>query len=127
MASSRAVGTMAKRSSTAILRTPSRPSPAILAPFSTDEWASSEQYTLSSPPPARSRAVTIAHNVAAEAVSWMTPWNSSGRPIMARSHSIIRVSSSVAAGEVCQLMHCAPRAAVSISASTEGGLALAGK
>ena len=36
-------------------------------------------------------------------------------------------SSSVAAGEVAQDMHCAPIAAVSISARTEGGLLLPGK
>ena len=36
-------------------------------------------------------------------------------------------SSSVPAGDVCHNMHCAPNAAVSHSASTEGGLALDGK
>ena len=62
-----------------------------------------------------------------EALSWITPTKPSGSPIIRRSHSSTRVSSSVAAGEVCQIMHWAPSVAVSISASTEGGLELAGK
>ena len=57
----------------------------------------------------------------------MTPAKPSGRPIIWRSQSRTRASSSVAAGEVCQSMHCAPKAAVSISARSEGGLELAGK
>ena len=65
--------------------------------------------------------------MAVEAVSWMTPLKPSGRPIIWRSQSSVRVSSSVAAGEVCHSMHWAPSVAVSISASTEGGLELAGK
>ena len=114
------------------------PSPAIFTAFSTEEWASAEQYAANAPAPARpvslmrqslrrSRALKSAHRVAAEAVSWMTPTKPSGRPIMRRSQSRTRVSISVAAGEVCHSMHCAPSAAVSISASTAGGLELAGK
>jgi hypothetical protein len=40
-------------------------------------------------------------------VSWIVPWKPSGRPIIRRSQSIMRVSISVAAGEVCHSMHCA--------------------
>ncbi len=69
----------------------------------------------------------MAQRMALEAESWITPVNPSGRPIIWRSQSRTRVSSSVAAGEVCQSMHCAPSVAVSISASTEGGLEFAGK
>ena len=69
----------------------------------------------------------MAQRVAVEAVSWITPLKDGGRPIISRSHSIIRSSSSAAAGEVCQIMHCAPIVAVSISANTDGGLELAGK
>ena len=65
--------------------------------------------------------------MAPDAVSWITPWKPSGSPIIWRSQSIIRVSSSVPAGEVCHSMQLTPRVAVSISASTEGGEALAGK
>ena len=57
----------------------------------------------------------------------MTPTNSGGRPIICRSQSITTCSSSVAAGEVAQDMHCAPMAAVSISPRIEGGLLLQGK
>ena len=59
--------------------------------------------------------------------SWITPVNESGRPTIWRSQSIILASSSVAAGDVCQSMHCAAMAAVTYSATTEGGLELAGK
>ena len=79
------------------------------------------------PPVARSRAESSATSVAVEAVSWMTPTNSSGRPSICRSHSIVVCSSSVAAGEVAQDMHCAPIVAVSISPRIEGGLLLPGK
>ncbi len=65
--------------------------------------------------------------MALEAESWIVPWKPSGRPVIRRSQSIMRVSISVAAGEVCHSMHCAASVAVSISASTEGGLELAGK
>ena len=76
---------------------------------------------------ARSRAVSRATRVDEVALSWMTPWRSPGRPSMSRSHSIIRVSTSVPAGEVCHSMHWAANVDISISASTEGGLELAGK
>ena len=69
----------------------------------------------------------MAHRVALDAVSWMTPEKPSGSPIIWRSQSSTRVSSSVPAGEVCHNMQLTPRAAVSISASTEGGLEFAGK
>ena len=65
--------------------------------------------------------------MALEALSWIAPRKPSGRPIICLSQSIMRVSHSVAAGEVSQSMHWAASVAVSISASTEGGLALAGK
>ncbi len=68
-----------------------------------------------------------ATRVALEAVSWITPVNCSGSPSSSRSQVITTCSSSVAAGEVTQLMHWAPRPAASISPSTEGGEALAGK
>ena len=65
--------------------------------------------------------------MALDAESWITPANVSGSPIICRSQSSIRVSSSVAAGDVCQSMHWAAMAAVRYSATTEGGLELAGK
>ena len=65
--------------------------------------------------------------MAPDAESWITPEKTSGKPIIWRSQSVMRVSSSVAAGEVCQSMHCAASAAVTYSATIEGGLALAGK
>ena len=52
----------------------------------------------------------------------MTLKNLRAGPIIWRSQSSTRVSISVAAGEVCHSMHWAPSVAVSISASTEGGL-----
>lgn len=78
-------------------------------------------------PVARSRAVRMAQRMALEAESWMPPVKPSGRPVIWRSQSSTRVSISVAAGEVCQSMHWAPRVAVSISASSDGGLEFAGK
>jgi hypothetical protein len=57
----------------------------------------------------------------------MTPVKSFGSPSICRSHSIVTCSNSVAAGEVAHDMHCAPSAAVSISARMDGGLLLAGK
>ena len=57
----------------------------------------------------------------------MTPEKPSGRPSAWRSQSIIFVSSSVAAGEVCQSMHCAAMRRTRYSATTETGAALAGK
>ena len=65
--------------------------------------------------------------MAVEAVSWMTPTNSAGRPSICRSQSIVTCSSSVAAGEVAHDMHWAPIAAVSISARIDDGLLLQGK
>ena len=79
------------------------------------------------PPLARSRADSSATSVAVEAVSWMEPTNSAGRPTICRSHSMTTCSSSVAAGEVTHDMHCAPIVAVSISPSTDGALLLPGK
>ncbi len=78
-------------------------------------------------PSAFSRATKRAARVADEAESWITPEKASGRPIICLSQSIMRVSSSVAAGEVCHNMHWAASVAVSHSATTEGGLELAGK
>ena len=69
----------------------------------------------------------MAQSVAVLAVSWIEPTNPSGRPIICRNHSIIRPSSSVAAGDVSHIMHWAPSVAVSISAKTEGRLLLAWK
>ena len=71
--------------------------------------------------------VSTAASVADEAESWMTPEKPSGRPSAWRSQSITFVSSSVAAGEVCQSMHCAAIALTRYSATTETGAALAGK
>jgi hypothetical protein len=70
--------------------------------------------------------VRTAASVAEEALSWMTPVKP-GRPSAWASQSIMRSSISVAAGEVCQSMHCAAMVAVSTSASIETGAALAGK
>ena len=69
----------------------------------------------------------IAASVAVEALSWITPSKLPGSPVRSRSHIIIFSSSSAAAGDVSQFIHWAPRAAVIISARTEGGLLLAGK
>ncbi len=121
-----------------MVRSISPPRPDSLTPLSTDECASVEAYAASgtvpaSPaapdanPVARSRAERSATSVAVDEVSWMTPVNASGSPSMVRSHSITACSSSVAAGDVCQDMHCAPSVAASISASTLGGLLFAGK
>ena len=65
--------------------------------------------------------------VADEAESWMTPLNAGGSPSAAASQPTTTCSSSVAAGEVCHNMHWAPIAAVSSSAITETGAALAAK
>ena len=71
--------------------------------------------------------VSTAASVADEAESWMTPEKPSGRPSAWRSQSMMFVSSSVAAGEVCHSMHCAAIAETRYSATTETGAALAGK
>jgi hypothetical protein len=60
--------------------------------------------------------------VAADAVSWMTPKNPSGRPVIWRSQSITTTSSSVAAGAVFHSMALALKAAVSISARMAGAV-----
>ena len=62
-----------------------------------------------------------------EAVSWITPAKLSGRPINRRSQSMTRVSSSVAAGLVCQSMALMPSPAESNSPRMEGPLLLAWK
>ncbi len=61
------------------------------------------------------------------AVSWMTPVKPSGSPTRRRSQSRVTCSSSVAAGAVCHDITLVARTAATISASTAGGLALAGK
>ena len=71
--------------------------------------------------------VSTAASVAEEAESWMTPSKPSGRPSAWRSQSSMRVSSSVAAGEVCHSMHCAAIAETRYSATTETGAAFARK
>ena len=76
---------------------------------------------------ARSRMVMTAERVAEEALSWITPRQPSGRPSAWRSQSTMRVSISVAAGEVCHSMHCAAIVVTSCSARIEAGAALAGK
>ncbi|OQB51859.1 MAG: hypothetical protein BWX98_02516 [Candidatus Aminicenantes bacterium ADurb.Bin147] len=53
---------------------------------------------------ARSRAEIRAARVAVEAVSWITPWRPAGKPSIPRSHSMTKSSSSVAAGDVSQLI-----------------------
>ena len=75
----------------------------------------------------RSRAQSSAQNVAVLALSWMTPVNVSGRPTIWRSQSMTTSSTSVPAGLVCQLMHCAPRPAATRSASTDVRSVLEGK
>ena len=138
IAAASASGRIAKAPSTGMVRSISRPMPESLTPLGTDECASADAYTASGPVPARpadpdrnpvarSRAERSATSVAVEEVSCMTPVNASGSPSRARSHSITTCSSSVAAGDVCQDMHCAPSVAASISASTLGGLLFAGK
>jgi hypothetical protein len=75
----------------------------------------------------RSRAQIRAQSVAVEAVSWMTPRNSSGKPIIWRSQSMTVSSSSVAAGDVCQFMALTPSPAEISSARMDGPELLAGK
>ncbi len=75
----------------------------------------------------RSRAQRSAVSVQVEAVSWITPVKVVGSPTICRSQSITTSSSSVAAGEVCQLIPWAPSPAQTRSARTEARLALEGK
>ena len=75
----------------------------------------------------RSRAQRSAVKVEVEAVSWMTPVKVAGNPTIWRSQSITTSSTSVAAGDVCQLIPCAPRPAQTRSPSTEAKLTLEGK
>jgi hypothetical protein len=58
-------------------------------------------------------------SVEPEAVSCTTPVKVSGRPTSWRSQDITTSSTSVAAGEVCQLIPCAPSPAATRSPSTE--------
>jgi hypothetical protein len=133
---------MANRSSHSMSRRFSRPSPAIITAFSTDEWAWLEAYAtsrrvrparLDSKSVARSRAASNAHSVALDAVSWITPppaavdLKGSGRSSMVTSQSSTCVSSSVQAGLVAHIMPCTARPAESISPRIEGPDALAGK
>ena len=74
-----------------------------------------------------SRIVSTAASVAEEALSWITPAKGSGRASAWRSQSIIRVSISVAAGEVCHNIHCGASAEARNSARTEAGAALEAK
>ena len=71
--------------------------------------------------------VKTAAKVADEALSWITPEKLPGKPMAWRSHSIIRVSISVAAGEVCQSMHCTAMVDTRKSANIAGGVAFDGK
>ena len=71
--------------------------------------------------------VSTAQTFADVADSWITPWNPFGSPSAWRIQSTILVSISVAAGEVCQSMHCAPMTAVKFSAIIDTGAALAQK
>jgi hypothetical protein len=75
----------------------------------------------------RSRAQRSAVSVDIDAESCTAPVNDSGRPIICRIHSMTTCSSSVAAGEVCQLIPCTPSPAASRSPSTEARLVLDGK
>ena len=75
----------------------------------------------------RSRAQSSAVSVEVEAVSWMTPSKAGGSPTIWRSQPITTSSTSVAAGEVCQLMPCTPRPAQTRSARIEARLVLDGK
>ena len=111
--------------------------PAILAPFSTDEWVWSDAYTTSLSSGARclaiSRAVTMATCAESDALIWMTPppgpvvFHPWGRSSRSTIQSTTTVSSSVAAGDVDQSMPCTPRPAATISPSSEGPELLAGK
>lgn len=72
---------------------------------------------------ARSRIVSTADRFAEVAVSWITPCIPFGRPRACRNQSTITVSNSVAAGEVCQSIHCAEIALDNCSANIKAGAA----
>ena len=61
-------------------------------------------------------------NVLVDAVSWITPVKQSGSPTKWHSHSIIRISSSVAAGEVRHNIACALIAAAAKSPRMPAGV-----
>src|SRR4051812_3987425 len=71
----------------------------------------------------------MAHNVALEAESWMTPLptNAGGRPNNSTSQSSTCVSSSVQAGDVDHNIPCTPSPDDTRSPRTEGPEAFAGK
>jgi len=116
-----------------------------MAAFMTEEWAWVEVYRVKcglaargspavrSERRARSRAATIAVNVASLAVPRMTPppappgLMGAGRASRRAIHPTITVSTSVQAGLVDQSMPCCPRPAESSSPSTAGALTLQGK
>ena len=74
-----------------------------------------------------SLAVRREHIVPIEAVSLITPFQLLGNPIKSLNQSVTFSSSSVAAGDVSHIMHCAPIVEINISASIDGKLLLAGK
>jgi hypothetical protein len=113
--------------------------PATRIPFSIDECPCVDVYARmrrKSPPAesrARSRAATIAHSVALDALSWITPppapveRKRSGNPSKSTIQSRTWVSSSVQAGLVAHNMPWTPSAAETRSPRTAGSDALAGK
>ena len=134
-AAASASGSIAWRSSWATTRRLASPTPAMRTPFSIDEWACDVAYAIRSrgapsrlprPPVTRSRAARMAHNVASDAVPWMTPppapldRNRSGSPSSPTIQSTTRVSSSVQAGLVAQSIPLTPRPAESSSPRIAG-------
>ena len=82
---------------------------------------------------ARSRAARMAHSVALDALSWMTPppapvlRKRSGSPSSSTIQSSTTCSTSVHAGLVAQSMPCTPRPAEASSPRIDGYVTLAGK
>jgi hypothetical protein len=113
--SSSASGRMRYSPSTGSLRSSM---PSIRAPFSTDEWACSEQATTSRP--VAWRAAIRAASVDVEALSSMCPCHPSGRPTSWATQSSTRPSSSVEAGAVRQRIATWLSAAASSSARIPG-------
>src|SRR5215207_4878079 len=112
---------------------------ATRAPFSIEECACEDAYatacSLEAPRSlASSRATTCARCVASEALDWITPppgptavFHRSGSPSRSTSQSSTWLSTSVRAGLVDHSIPCAPSAAATSSASTEGAETFAGK
>ena len=105
--------------------------PATRSPFSTEEWAWVVEYATnrSRGTAARSRAARIAHSVALEALSWMTPLprKCDGRSRSSTIQSSMSVSTSVTDGLVAQLKPLTPRPDEARSPRIDGNDVLAGK